>query len=487
MPLVKPLCRVCERPTADGAVQAVQLDKEKLQTWLLNVCGHEFAEEIGDEDLICYFCIWHAEFLAPYVSEHEALAWWPPDLAYLDDKAKELRRKYLEGKAEQCWVQLEKIKLPKSVKDENGENEAKTDGGRSGRKCFYCRKMVADIGSHMRYMHANAIRCDYRKCATYFHTVEEKESHTKEVHQKSKAEKLFKCNFCEKEFRRSNNVRQHIRRVHAEFPVKCNFFGCFCYFKSEPEMMAHFDSVHKEEDKAKVFNCHHCEFKSKSKGDLSRHVSRLHFPMKIECGKCHKIFSTKQHLAQHVRQSHETRVCSICNSEVIVGNMGRHLNRMDCTRCKKEFECSGLYQFHLKICKQTLLKCQNCPKTFQTPFQLKYHEKMKHRNYSWLGLKYKNLGFKCESCKRYYKSEKQLKIHLNHFHKRLNLKHCAHCPKSFTDFVNLKNHLAMTHFLIERKFECDQSSQQTKERHSGGLHARSSSAVSCGPSPSTTF
>ncbi|CAB3386168.1 Hypothetical predicted protein [Cloeon dipterum] len=123
MPLVKPLCRVCERPTADGAVQAVQLDKEKLQTWFLNVCGHELAEEIQDEDLICNFCIWHAEFLAKYVREFEALAWWPPDLNYLDDVVNELRRNYLEGKAEQCWVQLEKIELPKSEKEENAESE----------------------------------------------------------------------------------------------------------------------------------------------------------------------------------------------------------------------------------------------------------------------------------------------------------------------------------------------------------------------------
>ncbi|CAB3386164.1 Hypothetical predicted protein [Cloeon dipterum] len=153
MPLVKPLCRVCERPTADGAVQAVQLDKEKLQTWLLNVCGHEFAEEIEDEDLICSFCIWHAEFLAKYDCEHEALAWWPPDLAYLKDVARELRRKYLEGKAEQCWVQLEKIE-----EEENTEHERKSDGQKSGRKCFYCEQAVANISRHVIPVFADPVR-----------------------------------------------------------------------------------------------------------------------------------------------------------------------------------------------------------------------------------------------------------------------------------------------------------------------------------------
>ncbi|XP_065336584.1 zinc finger protein 91-like [Cloeon dipterum] len=255
MPLVKPLCRVCERPTADGAVQAVQLDKEKLQTWLLNVCGHELAEEIEDEDLICNFCIWHAEFLTRFDSELEALVWWPLDLIYLDDVAKELRRKYREGKAEQCWVQLEKIELPKSETEENAEHEANPDGRKIKNKCFYCGKVVSRIGKHMRKMHENAIRCDNRKCVTYFHTFEEKDKHTKEVHGK----KLIKCSFCEKEFRWSNVMRRHIRHVHAEFCVGCKFIGCICYFKSEPEMIVHFDAVHKEEDKAKVINCHHCQ------------------------------------------------------------------------------------------------------------------------------------------------------------------------------------------------------------------------------------
>ncbi|CAB3386160.1 Hypothetical predicted protein, partial [Cloeon dipterum] len=456
MPLVKPLCRVCERPTADGAVQAVQLDKEKLQTWLLNVCGYEFAEEIEDEDLICCFCIWHAEFLAKHECALDALAWWPQALVYLDDVAKELRRKYLEGKIEQCWVQLEKFELPESEKEENEEHEAKSDGQERKKKCFYCGKVVASITSHVINMHENAIRCDDRNCATYFHTVEEKETHTKEVHQKSQAKKLSKCNLCEKEFRWSTQFRRHISRVHSEFRFGCKFFGCLCYFKTEPEMIFHFDAVHKEEDKAKVFKCHHCQYKAKSKGKLSVHVSRLHFPKTIKCNKCPKVFSTMQHLAKHARALHVFRMCSICSSNVTVGNMSGHLKRKNCPRCKNEFECLGLYKSHLKTCRQTLMKCQKCPNTFQYPFELKYHLKVKHRNDSWRGLQHRNLGFKCEPCKRYYKSEKLLKLHLNCIHKRMNLKQCAHCPKSFTRNENLKNHLAMTHFLIERKFECDQ-------------------------------
>ncbi|CAB3380797.1 Hypothetical predicted protein [Cloeon dipterum] len=113
MSLLKALCLICERPTADGAVLAVHVDKEKLQTWFLNVCGHEFADEVEDEDKICYFCAWHAEFLWKFDKmADEALVWWNLDL---DDAAMELRRNYFEGNVEQCFVQLEKLELPERV------------------------------------------------------------------------------------------------------------------------------------------------------------------------------------------------------------------------------------------------------------------------------------------------------------------------------------------------------------------------------------
>ncbi|CAB3379718.1 Hypothetical predicted protein [Cloeon dipterum] len=115
MSLQKELCLICERPTADGAVQAFHVDKEKLQAWFLNVSGHELAEEILDDDLICFFCLWHAEFLGKFNAiSDEALVWWPRNSDYTDDAAKELRNYYFEGKLEQCWVQLEKIELPQS-------------------------------------------------------------------------------------------------------------------------------------------------------------------------------------------------------------------------------------------------------------------------------------------------------------------------------------------------------------------------------------
>ncbi|CAB3381589.1 Hypothetical predicted protein [Cloeon dipterum] len=147
MSFQKALCIICECPTADGAIFAVHVDKEKLQEWFLNVCGHELAEEIEDEDKICYFCAWQAEFLWKYDGmEDDDLVWWPRNLDF-DDAAKELRKYYFEGIVEHCWVQLEEVNVPESEEDETEkeemESESETHSNILSEKkiCLYCGKL----------------------------------------------------------------------------------------------------------------------------------------------------------------------------------------------------------------------------------------------------------------------------------------------------------------------------------------------------------
>ncbi|CAB3386833.1 Hypothetical predicted protein [Cloeon dipterum] len=158
MTLQKDLCLICERPTADGAVQAVHMDKEKLQNWFLNVSGHELAEEIKDEDLICYFCLWHAEFLGKFNGmSDEALVWWPRNSDDSNDAVKYLRKYYFEGKIEQCWVQLEIIELPQCDDEERRIVEAEKRPRRWN--CVYCGKRFKysyDLSKHVKKMHNDA-------------------------------------------------------------------------------------------------------------------------------------------------------------------------------------------------------------------------------------------------------------------------------------------------------------------------------------------
>ncbi|CAB3386602.1 Hypothetical predicted protein [Cloeon dipterum] len=145
----KALCLICDLPTADGAVLAIHVDKEKLQTWFLNVCGHELAEEIQDEDQICNFCILHAESHWKFNGmSDEALIWWNLDL---DDAAIELRKHYLEGNIEQCWVQLEEVDLPEREEEEiekdeeESESETQSNICSEKKKCLYCARNSKEV------------------------------------------------------------------------------------------------------------------------------------------------------------------------------------------------------------------------------------------------------------------------------------------------------------------------------------------------------
>ncbi|CAB3387343.1 Hypothetical predicted protein [Cloeon dipterum] len=205
----KALCLICELPTADGAFSAVHVDKEKLKTWFLNACEYELAEEIEDDDLICLFCVCHAEFQWKFDEmADENLVWWNLDL---DDAARELRKNYFEGNLEQCWVQLEKIKLPESdSEDDSRPSEAKQQSRQWN--CFYCKmqfKYSYQLTKHLKKNHKEAIRCDNRHCATYFHSLEEKEEHNMNVHESSRQRDKVECSFCGKEFEGANNYNQH--------------------------------------------------------------------------------------------------------------------------------------------------------------------------------------------------------------------------------------------------------------------------------------
>ncbi|XP_065334363.1 zinc finger protein 845-like [Cloeon dipterum] len=285
MSSARPLCVLCERPAPDGFVQAVNVDKEKLQNWLLKICGHEFAEEIEDHDLICYFCIWHAEFLAKHGLNCGADSWWPHDLEYLDDAAKELRKSYFDGKAEQCWVQLENV----DDSEERIETGHRLQIEQKMRKCLYCEKSYKNgtrLGEHVKRAHKNAIRCENQRCATYFHTIEEKEEHVKHFHKTPRERKIIQCPFCEKEFQGYNNYRQHVRRIHNEYPVNCAFRGCIDYFKTEDEMKSHFDTTHKDEgEEPKAYECEYCGYRAKKKRDLERHLAAKHLPKTIKCSR----------------------------------------------------------------------------------------------------------------------------------------------------------------------------------------------------------
>ncbi|XP_059476196.1 uncharacterized protein LOC132197132 isoform X2 [Neocloeon triangulifer] len=137
------LCRLCERPAADGGHRAAELDKDKLAEWCLNFLGTTLAKDIDDQDLFCYFCVWDARFYHSKTintyDESDDFCWWPEQDS--NRNTQNLYKNYGAGKVQQCWVSLEK--LPSE------ENASDSAGGKAESKifenCGYCNKQLIHL------------------------------------------------------------------------------------------------------------------------------------------------------------------------------------------------------------------------------------------------------------------------------------------------------------------------------------------------------
>ncbi|CAB3384500.1 Hypothetical predicted protein [Cloeon dipterum] len=310
MSIQKALCLICELPTADGAVSAVHVDKEKLKTWFLNACEYELAEEIEDDDLICYFCVCHAEFQWKFDEmADENLVWWNLDL---DDAAVELRRNYFEEEQEpdveaapkkdsvdfnQAGVKMDETKKLRSSKKRKFPSceEELSNANNSGRVCMKLNDIricpfpncpVVFVGSDSKEMskkHMNEEFVDFNQAGV-------KMDETKKLRNSEfLANKKMKCLNCGEELSNANSYR-HMCMKNNDIII-CSFPNCpvvFCGSDRKEMSEKHMNEVHE------------------LKGNL-------------DCDICKKKFETESKLKIHINGVHKTKPCGKCNEEVSLG------------------------------------------------------------------------------------------------------------------------------------------------------------------------
>ncbi|CAB3379118.1 Hypothetical predicted protein [Cloeon dipterum] len=470
----KPLCRLCECPTSDGHVLASQVDRLKLRKWAMKVMNlteedENLPEVVGEDALICYFCIWQAEFGDE--SGDEAVAWWPKKLD-LDKNAKVLRENYSVGDVEQCWVQLEEVDLAKYAK----EIPWKRTYGRG--VCFYCGKRCNNLSQHVRQRHKEAIKCGIRGCGTYFHTKEEKEQHMiEDLHEKRNKtceKKKILCKICKnfKTFSTNQLWRYHMNRKHPELPVACAHYGCIDYFKTKSEMILHVNSVHKQAINQVLFQCKHCVYITTFHSSLRKHEEWRHKPKIFKCDRCDKKFGSKKLVNIHYKQYHTFYRCTSCGQDVTHAYKQYHRKPSVCSKCELSFECLGLNQLHWKSCKQTArFSCKECEKTYSSKRKLNCHVNKVHsksviyrcdhcvqikyydKNSIMVHMQSKHFPktIKCDECERLYSTEYFLKVHKNMWHKYVR---CAECAQEIRRQNMPIHRTSKTCRRCECKFKC---------------------------------
>ena len=121
------------------------------------------------------------------------------------------------------------------------------------------------------------------------------------------------CKICgpSKLFKKTS-LSNHIKNFHKDKDIDCEIPECKAKFKKKADMKKHVRHVHNNEKSL----CVQCGDSFK---DLNYHMKVFHDNIRHPCETCEKVFTTKQGLIFHMKNSHgdgKKQVCHICAVEV---------------------------------------------------------------------------------------------------------------------------------------------------------------------------
>ena len=130
---------------------------------------------------------------------------------------------------------------------------------------------------------------------------------------KNEQEDVASCKICgpSKLFKKTS-LSNHIKHFHKDKDIDCEVPECKAKFKKKADMKKHVRHVHNNEKSL----CVQCGDSFK---DLNYHMKVFHDNIRHPCETCEKVFTTKQGLIFHMKNSHgdgKKEVCHICAVEV---------------------------------------------------------------------------------------------------------------------------------------------------------------------------
>lgn len=227
-----------------------------------------------------------------------------------------------------------------------------------------------------------------------------------------------KCKHCDISFH-PHSITYHMRSYHNDL-IRCSYYNCSTYFRSEEESQKHQDLVHSNRKQRKSKVPLEDEQKSQlpiAKVKRSAKMTKLKQPEDVvkyqfNCVYCNKFYSNKTTLHCHVKSSH---------ADIKI--------RCKIYSCFQYFYTQTDYDVHFervhrKIEDKKRYSCSKCYYKTNIIVHLKTHFAHMHGP--------RNLM--CPKCTKYFGSVKALKYHYK-THERP--KKCEHCNG---DFANLRDH-----------------------------------------------
>jgi len=203
------------------------------------------------------------------------------------------------------------------------------------------------------------------------------------------------------------------------------------------------DQLCKDQNGRILYECEQCEYKTKWKQSLKRHIKTVHEGIVYKCEQCEYKANWKQNLVSHIKSVHEGIVYK-------------------CEQCDYKAKCKKNLQIHIKLVHEGFeYKCEQCDYKAKWKQSLLHHKKSIHENI-----------FSCKQCEHKSSTIQALQSHIQCDHGGFNYK-CEQCDYKANQKEILLLHIKSVHVHEGLEYKCEQCDYKANYKQIVQSHIKS--------------